>query len=280
MTQDFMIPFSSKGYRLTLALYGAGAFMITASLATRNDPVIYELLGDKAAMRKGQPPIYLWGFKVLWLALPIFLFLLFAPQIARALRSLKPRNSESFAIFEFLGFSIISALSFLDFGINPSLALQFIGYSFILAATDYLRGFSLNFSFASDPRILREARMEKLKLLHKKWFSGISALVTVAVAICITGVLRLYDVWRQDFGIKASEILLQMLMTVIMYAGAGLVLGPFAHLLNFLGIIEDQFERIESSPEPPVATSRDRTSTSGEKQRTHSKTATRRSQAG
>ena len=243
-----MIPFLSRGYRLGLALYGAGAFMMTTTLSTYYDPIVYGILGNNASKWKQQPPFYPWGFKVLWLALPIFLFIRFAPQISNAFKTLGPKNSQGFAIFEFLGFAIISFLSFIDFGLNASLAIQFVGYPFIVAATDYLRGFSLDFSFASNTNILREARIEKLKLLHKKWFSGISVLVTVAVAICVTSVLRLYDAWRTDFSVAAAQPMIQSLMIVIVYAGAGLVLGPFAHLLSFLGKIEDQFEKIE----PPV----------------------------
>jgi len=245
-SQNFISSIEPAGYRAGLALYSAGAFILPCLLALVFDPKIYAALGEKASLWRDQQPIYPRGHIVLILSVPIGLFIFFAPHFSRLSSRWGFSKSHGFAIFEFAIFFALCAIAFLCFGLNAVLAIEFMSFGFIICATDYLRGFSLGLDFASNDHIAREARIEKLRLVHRKWFAGISALVTVAVAVCITAALKLYDIWRLDFGIAAAELMIRTFMILILYAAAGLVLGPFAHLLNILGIIEDHFEKIET----------------------------------
>lgn len=245
-TSEVRAQFTAPGYRLGLAIYGALGFLLSTWITTKYDPEIYRLVVLAGKSWKPGLPEYAWGFKVLWLSLPLFLFIFEAAKISMKLPRSIIGDSLSYGIFIVLVFVSLAAVSLINFGLNGALTIQFAGYGFILGSTEFLRGFQFDFSFAQDKSILREARMEKIKFLHKKWFSAISALVTVAIAICVTAAIKLFETSIEDLGHEAAELLAQILGCVVVYAGVGLTLGPFAEMFKILAKIEDQMDHIEA----------------------------------
>jgi hypothetical protein len=245
-SNDLQRQFEAIDYRLGLALYGACGFLLSTWLTKSFDPRVYDLAAQAGHVWKPVPPFYFGGQRAYWLAVAIFLFLLIAPKLGQKIPTSLNRNSLSYGLLVVFVYFCLTCISLIIFGLSGALMVQFIGYSFIIGSTEFLRGFEFDFSFAGDRSILREARIEKIRLLYRKWFSGISALITVSIAICITAALKLFDIAREDLGKLASEALAQMLGATVIYAGIGLTLGPFAQMFGILEKIENQLEHIEA----------------------------------
>lgn len=252
-TEGLAKEFESTGHRLGLAIYGTIGFLMSTGLTRTLDLQIYNLAAEDHHIWKPAPPSYPGATKALWLSIPLFLFIFIAPRLTRRMPESIMKNSQSYALLLILSYFLIASISLISFRLNAALAVEFIGYAFIIGSTEYLKGFEFDFSFAHKKSILREARMEKIKFWHKKWFSAISALVTVAIAICVTAAVRLSEIGNEKLGDRAGELLTGMIGSAVIYAGIGLTLGPFAEMFKILARIEDQMDHIEAPENPTLS---------------------------
>lgn len=238
--------FRSPKYRLALALYGACGFLLSALSSTYYDPQIFDLASKAGKYIGDVRPEYPWGYYVLWLTIPLFLAVYFGPHLAEKLLKKQIKDSLGLGLFVFMCYAVLCSMSLLNFGANRSLVIEFVGFGFIIASTEFLKGFQIDFSFASDSTISQQARIRKIEFLHKKWFDAIGALLTVSVAVLITGALKLTEIWQQQFGSQGADVFTRSIGMQVVYAGAGLALGPFNLMFKILAEIEDQLEKIES----------------------------------
>ncbi len=236
----------SPKYRILLGAYGAIGFLLSVFLTTKYDPVIYDLAPNATKELGVFAREYSWDYHVMWLATVLFAAVYFAPHLAERLMKRQIKNSLGFGILVFVLYVALSSISLVNFGLNPSLMIEFVGLGSIIGSTEFLRGFYTDFTFASDKGIAQQARMRKIELLHKKWFDAIGAVLTVSVAILITGAVKFTEIWQQQFGTGGAAILTRIVCLEVVYAGIGLALGPFNLMFKILAQIENQLEKIES----------------------------------
>jgi hypothetical protein len=245
-TNDWQKHYSAIDYRLGLAIYGTCGYVLSVWLSSKYDRLVWNLASRESPLKQLPPPIFPEVTQTYVLAIVIFLFLLFAPKYGQAIPRSINRNSLSYGVFVAIVYFGLTLVSLFCFRINGGLIVQFIGYAFILASTEFLQGFEFDFSFAGNGSILREARIEKVRLLYRRWFSGVSALVTVSIAICITAAVNLFAMARTDAGKLAADKFGEHIAMLVVFAGIGLTLGPFARMFGILEKIENLLESIEA----------------------------------
>jgi hypothetical protein len=235
----------NKKYRLLLSLYGTVGYLLASGFSALFDEKLYYLVRTETGKEPMlKLPEYPWGWKVFLLGVPIFLLVYLFPQIARRMMGKGTVSSLRYGLGLFISYFAVTAVSFINFALNAPLGFEFLGLGLILFAVEWLEGYEMDFSFVQNSEIADQARIKRIEFLHKRWFSAISAFITIGIALLVTGAMRFTEIWQQQLGMKAAELLTRNIAIVVAYGGLGLIIGPIRQVYRILTTIEAELDGI------------------------------------
>ncbi len=222
-------------------LYGSLSFILSSLLLIKFEPIISTKVSEAGLTYYAVPnPHFPWGYKVIYLAIPIFML----PFITYRIPALKKEALRQ-AVITFLAYLIPSYVSLLNFGLNVSVLVWSLGFGFVVSSPQFVKYFKIDFAFLERKNMSASAKTAKLQIMYDKWTGAMKLLLTVSIAVCVTALIKLVAILPAKVGEEAAEIMTRNMIIVSIWAGIGLTLGPFTQMFKKLKEIEDKFLEVE-----------------------------------
>lgn len=230
--------------RIIFSSYVAGGFAIIAFLTSYNNPRFLMKLGDEVFRQnisENVPP-YSLGYYVLLFAVPIFVAVLWAPNILSLSGTRNQDSAFSRTVYLFLVFSLVALLCvFLNFGFELGFFGMSLLYGFVFGLIDCLSRSNIEFSFLERDDLPLEVKIAKLESEQHKWADGLSLFTVIFLALAISAGLS--AVLAIPSSIRVESV--TALTLEFLYVALGIALGIYWNIIQRLNEVSDKLLRIK-----------------------------------